>query len=158
MVCYAPRIAGHRICTYRSAAAALETAIVLSVFVTLVLGMFDFGLVVLNRNNLEAAACRLARAAIVHGDNSDAAFDPWGPEAFEGIADDGSEPAEVVAPILAVMPKHNVHFHVEWPDGTNSVGRRVRVTLSYNHAPLFAGLFGTSTWNLQAVSVMRIQH
>jgi|GEM_PF-950663 len=142
----------------RNGAAMLETALVLSVFLTLVLGLLDFGLAVLNRNTLEAAACRLARAVIVHGSRSEGMAEPWGPETLTGTADDGSEMAQVVAPVLAVMPPSEVQIQIEWPDGSHAVGQRVIVTLSYDHEPIYAGFFGTATWKLQAVSTMHIQH
>ncbi|MBI1346363.1 hypothetical protein GC163_08735 [bacterium] len=158
MIRQVPTTIPHRIHSKRHAAAAVESTIILVTFLMLILGMLDFGLAVLNRNNLEMAACRLARSAIVHGENSAAVFNPWGPDSFTGVANDGSEAAQVVSPVLAIMPKDDVQIHLDWPDGSNAVGQRVRVTMSYDHQPLFAGLFGTSTWNLRAVSTMRIQH
>jgi hypothetical protein len=136
----------------------VESAIVGSTLLLLILGMLDFGLAVLNRNNLEAAACRLARTAIVRGEHSDAEFTPWGPATYDGMASDGSDIAAQVSPYLAVMPANQVHIRLEWLDGNHMVGRRIRATLRYQHQPLLSGFFGTSTWQLQAVSVMRIQH
>lgn len=149
---------GDRSKEQRTGAVAVETAIVLSLFLTLVLGLLDFGLAVLNRNTLEAAACRLAREAIVHGSRSEDMAGCWGPETYSGTADDGSEIAQVVAPVLAVMPRDQVRIQMDWPDDSLAVGQRVVVSLRYDHEPLFAGFLGTSTWELQAVSTMRIQH
>ena len=142
----------------RSAAIAVESAIVLSVFMLLILGMLDFGMAVLNRDNLEAAACRLARIAIVRGERSEMAAVPWGPQTTTATANDGTEYAQTVAPILALMPADEVHIELRWPDESNAVGNRVVAVLSYDHPSLFAGLLGTSTWELRAVSTMRIQH
>lgn len=142
----------------RRGAALVESAVVGSTLLLLILGMLDFGLAVLNRNNLEAAACRLARVAIVRGEHSEGEFTPWGPATYVGVASDGSEIAGEVFPYLAVMPANQVHIRLEWLDGSHAVDRRIRATLRYQHQPLLSGLFGTSTWQLQAVSVMRIQH
>ncbi len=151
-------VPGKKMLSARRGAVAVESAVVASVFLTLTLGILDFGLAVLNRNTLQAAACRLARSAIVRGARSADIQVPWGSATLTGHAGDGSDPAGVIAPILAVMPPDEVRIRMEWPDGDNGVGQRVRVTLNYNHDPLFGGFFGTKTWKLQAVSVMRIQH
>ena len=142
----------------RAGAAAVESAMILTAFLTLVLGTLDYGLAVLNRNNLEAAACRLARAASVRGEKSASAFDPWGPATFQGTAHDGSNVAAEVAPLIAVMPRQQVRILLEWPEGSHSVGKPVRATLMYDHHSLLGGLLGHSSWALQAESVMRIHH
>ncbi|OYW11846.1 MAG: hypothetical protein B7Z55_18845, partial [Planctomycetales bacterium 12-60-4] len=89
---------------------------------------------------------------------SEAAFVPWGPDSIDGSAGEGNDAAQAVAPFLVIMAASDVRFRLEWPDGSNAVGQRVCATLTYDHQPMFAGFFGTSTWKLRAVSIMRIQH
>jgi hypothetical protein len=136
----------------------VEAALVLSAFLTLILGMLDFGMATLNRNNLALAAHRLARAAVVRGEASAPELTPWGPAPVEGTAADGDEFAAAFAPVLSILPPKQVRFRVEWPDGGNDLGQRVRATVACEHRLIFGGFFGIEPWHMEAVSVMRIQH
>lgn len=142
----------------RRGAAVVEGVMVLMAFLTLLVGLLDFSLAVLNRNTLEAAACRLARTAVVRGRLAATTSTEWGPATMNAVANDGTVIAGRVRPLLAAIPPAKVNIRLEWPDGNNSQGDRVKVTLTYAHKPIFTKLFGTAGWSLRAVSVMRIQH
>jgi Flp pilus assembly protein TadG len=143
---------------HRRGVAAVEGATVILAFLTLILGLLDFGLAVLNYNNLTSVAGRLGRAAIVHGNKSGPELTPWGPATYTGTAADGGEIPAAVRPYLATMPAAQVQIRVEWPDGGNAVGQRVMTTVTYQQRLIFTHLFGVSSWTQQAVTVMRIQH
>ncbi|MDP1797096.1 MAG: pilus assembly protein [Planctomycetaceae bacterium] len=142
----------------RCGAALVEAAFVIPAFLLLILGMLDFGMVTLNRNNLSAAAIRLCRAAILHGEKSAPERTPWGPAIYQGTAATGDEVANVIKPYLVMMKPSDVQIRVEWPDASNALGKRVQVTVSYEQKLICTGLFGAAPWTQQAVSAMRIQH
>jgi hypothetical protein len=139
-------------------AVAVEAALVLSAFLTTILGMLDLGIAVLNRNNLSAAAHRLARTAIVRGEKAAPEAAVWGPSTWTGTAASAGEISTAIAPILVLMPLSQVHIQMEWPDGGHQLGQRVRVTLTYTQHLICGDLLGLQPWQMTAVSVMRIQH
>jgi hypothetical protein len=136
----------------------VEAAVVLGVFLTLLLGSLDLALAVLRSNALAEAARRLARAAIVHGEDSAAVFTPWGPATCQGTASDGSDYADAIRDALVVAKLSEVKYQLIWPDGDNAGGDRVQATLTSKYAPILPSLFGSASYTLQATSVMRIEH
>lgn len=136
----------------------VEAAIVIPAFLILVLGMLDFGLATLNRNNLAAVANRLCRAAIVHGEKASPERTPWGPTTYQGTAADANEMADVIKPYLAVMNPSQVQVRLDWLDGSNARDQRVKVTVNYEQKLICGGLLGMVPWTQQAVSIMQIQH
>lgn len=142
----------------RRAAALVEAAFVLPSLMLLILGMLDFGLATLNRNNLSAAAIRLGRAASLHGQKSSPERTPWGPAVYQGTAAGADEIAGVVRPYLAVIAPAQVQIFLEWPDGSNALDQRVRVTLRHQQTPICMGFFGSASWTQEAIAVTRIQH
>jgi Flp pilus assembly protein TadG len=142
----------------RRGAAMVEAAVVLGVFLTLLLGSLDLALAVLRSNALAEAARRLTRAAIVRGEDATAVFTPWGPTSCQGTANDGSEYADAFRDALIVAKLSEVKYRLEWPDGNNDAGDRVQATITSKYAPILPSLFGSTPYNLQAVSTMRIEH
>lgn len=142
----------------RRGVALVEAAVVVPAFLLVVLGMLDFGLATLNRNNLSFAATRLCRAAIVRGEKSAPERTPWGPAAYIGTAAGADEIASVIRPHLAVMSPAQVRIRLEWLDGSNARDQRVRATVEYEQTWICGGLFGMAPSTQQAVSVMPIQH
>lgn len=136
----------------------VEAAVVVPAFLMLVLGILDFGLATLNRNNLAAVANRLCRAAIVRGEKSSPERTPWGPQTFQGTAADGNEVAGVVKPYLAVMKPSDVQIRLDWLDASNARDKRVKATITYDQKLICGTLFGMTPWSQQAVSIMQIQH
>jgi hypothetical protein len=135
----------------------VETAVVLGVFVAILLGSVDLGLVLLRRISLTAGARHVARAATVHGRSSRAEQAAWGPDRFSGTAADGTDVALSICPALMALDPRLVTIQLEWPDGDNQVGQRVRVTTEYRHESVFPFLYGAHT-DLRAMCVMRISH
>src|ERR1700722_15022211 len=91
----------------RRGVAAGEGAIVLRVFLLILFGMLDLGLLVLDYNTLSEAARRLARQAIVHGQMAAPAQSVWGPATVNGTAADGTEYATALSPELATFNLSN---------------------------------------------------
>jgi hypothetical protein len=143
---------------HRRGVAIVESAIVLSTALLLILGILDLGIAVLQYNSLSAAARLLARTAAIHGSRSGPELTPWGATAYSALADDSSEIAAAVQPALFSMKPHMVMVQVSWPDGDNQADHRVQVSVRYQHVSLLplAG-YGTA-WNLSAASTMLIAH
>jgi len=142
----------------RSGALLVETAIVMSVFIVLTLGAIDLHIGVYRSNMLAQAARHGVRQMIVHGALAAPAMTSWGPASYSGTAGDGSPYADAVRPMLAGIPPNNVAINVDWLDGDNAVGGRVRCTLSTPYQPILGVFVGYPTLNLKATSTMPIAH
>lgn len=142
----------------RRGATIVESAIVMVVFITLTLGAVDLEIGVYRFNTLSEAARQGARRAMVHGTLAPPAMTLWGPGAYVGTAGDGSEYANAVRPLLVGFPLNDVILRVEWIDGSTTVGKRVRFTLSTPYRPLLGFLIGYPNLNLAAASTMPIAH
>ena len=123
----------------------------------MLLGMLDLALANLQNNMLTEGAHRVAREAMVHGSMAPPEDTAWGPTLYTGFADDATEMAAAIRPILATIEPSETSIRIEWPDGGNEPGQRVRVTIAYKHDSLFPFLFGDHL-HLKSVSVMRIAH
>jgi Flp pilus assembly protein TadG len=142
----------------RRGVAAVEAAIVLSVFLLILFGMLDLGLLVLDYNTLSEATRRLARVAIVHGQMAAPAQTVWGPTAVSGTAGDGTEYAVALSPELATFNLNQVNYSIAWPAGTNRPDDPIQVTVTYQYPPIIPYLLGTQTVPIRAVTNMSVQH
>jgi hypothetical protein len=142
----------------RRGVTTLESAIVISVFLAILLGTLDLGLAVLKFNTLAEAARRLARSATVHGEKAAPESTSWGPATHSGTAADRTEYADAIKDILVVMRPEDVRIRIEWPDDDNRSGDRVRVQLDTNHDTIIPFVFGSRGLALNATSVMHIEH
>ena len=142
----------------RRGAQIVESAIVMTVLIALTLGAADLQIGVYRYNTLSEAARQGARQAMVHGAMAPAALGVWGPGGYTGTAADGSPQANAVRPLLVGFPQNNVVVRVEWLDGGNQIGQRVRYTLSTTYRPLLGFLVGYPNLNLNASSTMPIAH
>lgn len=142
----------------RRGALMAETAIVMTVLIALTLGAVDLQIGVYRYNTLSEAARHGARQAMVHGALAPAAQGIWGPGAYAGTAADGSPYANAVRPLLVGFPQNDVIIRVEWPDGSNAIGQRVRYSLSTTYRPFLGFLIGYPNLNLTAASTMPIAH
>ena len=142
----------------RRGAVVVESAIVISVFLVILLGTLDLGLAVLRYNVLSEAARRMARTASVRGERAAPEHPVWGPNLYNGTAGDGSMYADSIENILVTMHPSDVQIKLEWLDGGNQTGQRVRVRLIMNHDTIIPFLFGAADLQLTARSVMRIEH
>lgn len=134
----------------------VEGAIVLGVLFMLVLGMLDLGVMVFRQHVLSVAARHASRNASLHGSQS---VVPWGPTKVGPVAasDTGPIPS-AIRPQLYGMQPAEVTVMVEWPDGMNEPGARVRVTLSSAYQPIMASIFGTAPRQLTVTSIVPISH
>ena len=142
----------------RCGATMVESAIVLSAMLTLLIGIVDLGLGVLHYNTMSEAARRLARRASVRGEMASPEHATWGPAAYEGTCSDGSPQAQTIEPVLIAVDPHDVSFQIEWMDGGYAVDDRVRATISLDYQPILPTLWGGGNYTLSASSTMRIAH
>lgn len=142
----------------RSGATMVETAIVLSVFLLLIIGTLDLGLATYRFNTISQAARQGARQAMVHGSFAPPAMATWGPATYAGTAGDGSVYAQAVSPMLVGFTLNNVTIKFEWLDGGTAVQQRVRCTLTTTYRPILTGVFSSSTYTSTAASTMPIAH
>ncbi len=140
----------------RRGATAVELAIVLLVFLTLVLGMLDLGIAVFRSHVLAHAAREGTRKAMVHGS---LAVEEWAPVAFSGPADaDGHPIVGLIRPSLTGLDLSEVTVGIDWPEEDNSILKPVRVTLSTPYQPIMLFIFGNPTYTIQHTSTMLIVH
>ena len=143
----------------RSGATTLETAIALSLFVSLMLGAVDLGYGVFRQHVLTHATRQLARKAIVRGELSDR-LDSWGIQTVTTKAHRENEIAKTAAASLVGWELNEVRIKVEWIDGGRDVrhGHRVRVEMFAPYRPMMTFIFGNPEFELNASSTMKMAH
>jgi Flp pilus assembly protein TadG len=147
----------------RSGAAMVESGLILTALMMLLIGAFDLGMVVFRQHVLSEAARQGVRQAIVHGSLAPAGWNggPWGPSTYGGSTtywNDSDIKAQTIAPYLAGNDPSTVTVKYEWPDGSNAVEKRVRVTLTTTWTPIIGFIFGNQTYTITASSMMPIAH
>lgn len=138
----------------------METAIAISLFLTLVLGMVDLGYGVFKQHVLSQAARQIARKATVRGQLATRMDEVWGPEEIEMQADGENPVVEATAEKLIGWKLEEVHVHVTWPDGNNDARRsdRIKVELSAPYRPTLGFVVGNPNIVLRGSSTMYISH
>lgn len=141
----------------RAGATAVEAAIVLPIALLALFAILDLGLASLRYNTLAEAARRLARAAVMRGDETPTEIgNDWGPGPIIATAADSIDPALTIHALLPTMDPGDVSIQMTWPDGTNNSGSRIRVQLKYEHQPLVPGFNPWGAIQLESSSQMRI--
>ena len=141
----------------RRGATLVESTIVLGTFLMMMLAMLDLSLVALRQNSLDAAARQVGRTAMVRGELSARRQTAWGPAAYSARAAQATEMASAARERLITMDPQQVFLNVDWPDGSNQLGARVRVRLAYRHQAMFPMLYG-SHLDLRSQCITRIAH
>ena len=141
--------------TTRTGVTTIEFAFVFSVFLFIVLGFFELGVMLVRHNLLADAAERVLREATVRG--SESAAQQWGPAE---ISTNGSDSMinGVITPSVVMMAANQIQVDVQWPDGNNRPGSRVRVSLSYQHNAIVPYVWGADLLTLQAGCEARVSH
>lgn len=142
-----PRIGKHP----RHGVVSAESALVSVVLVVFILAFVELGLGVARSNSLSDCARQAARYTALHGSDSNA---PLGTETWIGNLSDNHPIAAAIRNRLLAMSPSDVNITVEWPDGSNEVSDRVRVTLTYQPAADSRFFSGISPFRAQ--SAMRI--
>ena len=168
----------HRRRPKRRGATAVETAVVLIVFLSIALGFLDLCLANFRRNLVSEAARQGARMASVHGRTASPEMASWGPDGDWGPAEDETRIEDINAydddqvPIILALTTgligqltgpgylqglelDRTNVAIDWLDGDNQVGDRVRVEVASGYRPFFV-LVPELTF--RASSTMRITH
>jgi Flp pilus assembly protein TadG len=143
----------------RKGATTLETALALSVFVTLILGMVDLGYGVFRQHVLAHSTRQLARQAIVHGALAERTA-VWGPDPISIQASQGEEISASIASSLVGWNLEEVEIRMDWIDAGNDArqGHRIRVAMTAPYRPIMTFIFGSPSIQLSATSTMFIAH
>jgi Flp pilus assembly protein TadG len=147
-----------RVTTSRRGVAAVEAAIVLSVFLLILFVMLDLGLMVLDYNLLCDGAQQLCRQAMIHGSKSSPQETMWGPTNVSGNAGDGSQYSQSFQQDLPTLPLSKVNYTLQWPNGTNQPDDPVQATLTYQYSPMIPYVLGNKPIALEAVCTMPVDH
>ena len=160
-------------------AALVEAAIMTTLFLSLVLGMLDLSLCLYRQHVASEAARQGARAAVVHGyfAANSSSMNTWGPSPsyfpppgsqslYSGStthtvqADDASDAlAAAIRPYLVGLDPNSVTLTIEWLDGDNQPGSRVRVSVSLTYTHLMTLVYCSDDWtSIGASSTMTIMH
>ena len=139
----------------RRGAAMVETAIVISVLLTLVFGMLDLGIAVFQRTSVAHVAREAARIASIHGD---LAPSQWGPTTYSGPASGNDDIINAIKPSLGALDPQQTTIKLEWPDGNATPESRICATVTSFHQPFLTFLFGSGTWTLSASTTVQINH
>ncbi|MCC9655253.1 TadE/TadG family type IV pilus assembly protein [Rhodopirellula halodulae] len=140
----------------RRGATAVEAAFTLPLLLWILLALLDLGTAAIRMNALSDTARRIGRRATLHGSMSPPANGTWGPESFSGNMVSGTHYAGNLQAFLPTMDPESVSMKVEWPDGEQRPGDRVRVQLEFTHDSLVPGLFPWGPFELQGTSTMTI--
>ncbi len=143
----------------RKGATTLETALALSVFVTLILGMVDLGYGVFRQHVLAHSTRQLARQAIVHGALAER-MAVWGPDPISIRASQADEISASITSSLVGWNLEEVEIEMEWIDAGNDArqGHRIRVAMTAPYRPMMTFIFGNPSIQLSATSTMSIAH
>lgn len=141
----------------RRGAAVIETILVMMPLLLLTVGVIDLGVAVFRYHVLAEAARHGARSAIVRGKLATQLV-PWGPSSVTAMASASGTPVvDKVQPMLIGCDLDQTEVTIEWPSGSNAVGKQVRVTISSPYSPALS-FIGTGDITLSASSTMRIAH
>ncbi|MFI4876685.1 MAG: TadE/TadG family type IV pilus assembly protein [Blastopirellula sp. JB062] len=141
--------------TRRTGATMIEGAFCLVIVFFLVVGMLEFGIASLRRNLLRDGAARVARAAMLRGQNSE--LSEWGANHLEFNAASDDPIAEAIRPSLTTMAPEDVRIVIDWPDGDNLTEQRIHVVVQYDHQFLFGNVWLMDQLSLIAETQMRIE-
>ncbi|QDU92935.1 TadE/TadG family type IV pilus assembly protein [Lignipirellula cremea] len=139
----------------RGGAVAVESAIVLSLWLLLVIASIELSLCALRYNLLAEASRELSRQIMVHGSLS---TDPWGPATLTVKANSSSDLVAAVQNRLPTMNTADVDVEVEWLDGGNAPNDRVRILIAYTHINHIPFAIINREMPLRAECIVRILH
>jgi Flp pilus assembly protein TadG len=137
----------------RGGATLVESALILTVLLTLILGMIDLGLGVLQFNTISHAAREGARQAMVHGQLSKS---PWPTGTFDASTSNAVTTA--IQPALCGCNLSNTNITVTQLDGSNAPEKRVQVVVTTSYQPMITWIFGSIALQLSATSTTRFAH
>ncbi len=149
----------------RTAAVLVETAITLPIFLLLVVGGIELALVVHFRNQTAWVATTLADEASRRGSRAESVTEPWGPETLHWSrtsaapieeGDNSDTLLERIQTLAQRLPSQEAEIRIEWLDGSNHHGDRVRVTVNCHYRSALS--LGYSLPRLRAYSTSIVKY
>jgi Flp pilus assembly protein TadG len=137
----------------RPGGSLVESALILTCLLTLILGMIDLGLGVMRFNMISHAAREGARQMMVHGGS---ALSHWGTLSSWQASVSGQPLVDAISPQLVGCDLTQTYITVAW--ATNNIGDPVSVTITTKYQPLMTYLFGAGPMNLKAESTTLFAH
>ncbi|WP_145076118.1 TadE/TadG family type IV pilus assembly protein [Aureliella helgolandensis] len=113
----------------------VESSIVLSVVLLIVMSFLELSLLVVRVNSLTEACQNVSRLVSVSGDLSSGA-NTLGPATIQCNAEANNSVANAARRALTMVDPSKVELEVVWSDGTNSPGDLVVVHLDYQNASI----------------------
>lgn len=144
----------------------------LPVFLMLVVTFIDLGVGVFRYNKVAQAAREAAREAAVRGSLSPPHHTPWGPNTLTVTGDDfkrtretqiadveiGDDLASTLQSHVSGLDPLTTTVDIEWLDGDNHWGSRVRVTVHSTYQPIMTSWISSQRISLQSSCTVRIEH
>lgn len=137
----------HKAQSRRRGATLVETAVVVSLTMLLLVGITDVGIMVWSYNVIGEAAREGARTAVVHGSKSG---QPFGPSANDTNVD------QAVRNYSFGLAQNDFVVTSSWPDGNNKPYSRVTVQVTYTYRPV--GMLNLGTIKMQSATTMMMCH
>jgi len=151
-----------------SGQSVIEFTLMVTSFMLLLAGIFDFSRGIFYYNSLAEAARAGVRYAIVHGENASPAAGPCTSGSScscdDGFASNASAIRTTVLSRTTAMDPGTVTTTCGWPDQNtsgaylNSINKRVSVTVSYTYQPILTAFIPAATITLQGGATSFIQY
>lgn len=141
----------------RRGAAMVETALVLSAWMILLLGTLDIGMILFRHTVMQQIAERAARLAMIRGVNSTPQIASWGPATVRVRLHQSDPVANLLRPSTCGLTPSGFEVLLEWTDGGNQRDQRVTVTVSSAQDTILQSLLpGNGSFAMQSTALTRI--
>jgi hypothetical protein len=141
----------------RHGAAMVETALVLSAWMILLLGTLDVGMILFRHTVMQQIAAKAARLAMIRGANSTPQIASWGPATVRVRLHQSGSVANLLRPSTGGLTPSGFEVLLEWPDGGNQRDQRVSVTVISSQATVLHNLLpGNGSFAMQSTALTRI--
>lgn len=141
----------------RRGAAMVETALVLSAWMILLLGTLDIGMILFRHTVMQQIAERAARLAMIRGANSTPQIASWGPATVRVRLHQSDPVANLLRPSTCGLTPSGFEVLLEWTDGGNQRDQRVTVTVSSAQDTILQSLLpGNGSFAMQSTALTRI--
>jgi hypothetical protein len=135
----------------------LETALLLSAWIILLMGTLDLGMVLFRHSIMQQIATRAVRLAMIRGANSTPQVASWGPATVQVTLDQSQAVANLLRPSTAGLTPSTFQVRMEWPDGGNQRDQRVKVTVTSAQPTVLQSLLpGNGSVALSSTALTRI--
>ena len=141
----------------RQGATMLETALLLSAWMVLLLGTLDLGMILFRHTIMQQIAAKAVRLAMIRGSNSMPQIASWGPATVQVSLDQSHAVANLLRPSTAGLTPADFQVRLEWPDGGNLLDQRVKATVTSAQPTVLQSLLpGNGSFSMSSTALSRI--